>query len=94
MSEEVSIKVNVADRVFPLTVNIDEEEKIRKAAKLINNKIQYYKESFEIKDKDVLLSMVGLELATEAVEFQSKKWIEDNGISDKINEIEALLKEL
>ena len=34
---EISIKINIADRVYPLKVNMEEEEIIRRAAKLIND---------------------------------------------------------
>lgn len=35
---EISIKINIADRVYPLRVTTEEEEVIRHAAKLINEK--------------------------------------------------------
>ena len=37
---EISIKINIADRVYPLRVTTEEEEVIRYAAKLINEKIK------------------------------------------------------
>ncbi len=36
---EISIKINIADRVYPLRVESAEEEVIRHAAKLINEKV-------------------------------------------------------
>ena len=32
---EISIKINIADRVYPLKINVEEEEIVRRAAKLI-----------------------------------------------------------
>ena len=39
---EISIKINIADRVYPLRVESAEEEVIRHAAKLINEKVKEY----------------------------------------------------
>jgi len=91
MSQKVSIKVNIADRIFPLTVGAEEEVYVREAAKKLNDKINNYKKDFAVEDKQVLLSMCALEYATEVVKFESKSWIEDNGVSKKINEISDLL---
>ena len=92
MAEEVSIKVNIADTVYPLKVTLEEEEDVRKAAKSINDKVQKFKEDFAVKDKQVLLSMVALEFATELVEFKKKKWIEDDGVTNRIHLLKDLLK--
>ena len=42
---EISIKINIADRVYPLKVNMEEEEIIRRAARLINDRIKEYQEN-------------------------------------------------
>ena len=42
---EISIKINIADRVYPLKINMEEEEVVRRAAKLINDRIK------ELQDK-------------------------------------------
>ena len=43
MDDKLSIRVNVADRYYPLRIDRDDEEKIRKAARLINEKVLQYK---------------------------------------------------
>ena len=44
MDDKFSIRVNVADRYYPLKVERDNEEKIRKAARMINEKVLQYKQ--------------------------------------------------
>ena len=39
MEEKLSIKVQIAERFYPLKIDRQDEEKIRKAAKLINDKV-------------------------------------------------------
>ncbi len=67
-SEKLSIKVNIAERYYPLKVDKIDEEKIRKAAKEINDKIVLYKKRYTDKDDQDFLAMVALQFATKVVE--------------------------
>lgn len=62
---ELSIKVNIANRVYPLSVQRDEEEEVRKAAAFINERLKALESSFAVKDKLDLLAMLALELTLE-----------------------------
>ncbi|HEY3388760.1 MAG TPA: cell division protein ZapA, partial [Prolixibacteraceae bacterium] len=39
MDDKLSININIADRMYPLRIDRKEEEGIRKAAKIINEKV-------------------------------------------------------
>jgi cell division protein ZapA (FtsZ GTPase activity inhibitor) len=66
MSEqEISIKVNICNRFYPLRIKTSEEEGVRTAAKTINDRAQFYIENFSVQDKQDALSMVALEFASE-----------------------------
>ena len=60
MKDKLSIKVTVAGRIYPLAIERDEEENVRKAVKLINEKVSEFEKNFDIKDRQDLLSMVAL----------------------------------
>ncbi|POY38451.1 cell division protein ZapA [Solitalea longa] len=90
---EISIKINIADRVYPLRINASEEETVRKAAKEINDRIKMLMQNYEVKDKQDLLSMCVLHYATAALKFDGKSLIEDNGISEKIAELDHQLSQ-
>lgn len=62
---ELSIKVTIANRVFPLSVQAEEEEEVRKAAAYINDRIKVLESGFAVKDKLDLLAMLALELTLE-----------------------------
>lgn len=62
---ELNIKVNIANRVYPLTVQLDEEEEVRKAAAYINERVKDLESNFAVKDKLDLLAMLALELTLE-----------------------------
>ena len=65
MGEELSVKVNIGDRFYPLKIDASEEEIVRKAAKIINEKADFYHENYSVKDKQDALAMAALEFATE-----------------------------
>lgn len=63
--EKYSIKVNIMNRPYPLLVRPEEEEAVRNAAKLINDRIKQYKDRFSVQDEMDLVIMCCLELATD-----------------------------
>jgi cell division protein ZapA (FtsZ GTPase activity inhibitor) len=92
--DELSIKVNIADRFYPLSIHAEQEEQVRKAAKLINDKLKLYEKQFSVKDKQDILSMCALELATDLIKLQDKPLIEDNGLTLELEAIQSLLKQV
>lgn len=88
---EISIKINIADRVYPLKVNMDEEEVIRRAAKLINDRIKDYQENYEVRDKQDLLAMSVLHYATAALTAEKKQVDGDTQVADKVYQLDQLL---
>tara|TARA_B100000963_G_scaffold272820_1_gene240995 strand:+ start:24721 stop:25005 length:285 start_codon:yes stop_codon:yes gene_type:complete len=58
------IKLNIGNRIYPLNVNIEQEEVLRKAAKEINEMIIKYEKSYAVKDKQDSLAMCALEVFT------------------------------
>lgn len=60
----VSIKIVIAGRNYPLTINEDEEELVRQAVLEINTNIKKLQENYAVKDMQDLLAMTALQLAT------------------------------
>ena len=73
MDQKLSIKVNVADRFYPLKIDIKDEEKIRKAAKLINEKVLQYKQRYTDKDTQDFLAMAALQFVTKVIELEQSQ---------------------
>jgi cell division protein ZapA len=92
MSElEISIKVNICDRFYPLRIKSSEEGKVRNAAKTINERAKFYIDNFSVQDKQDALSMVALEFASDQTEKKSNGYDTEN-ISTKLKELEQLLE--
>lgn len=63
---EISIKINIGNRTYPLTVQAQEEETIREAAKLVNEHIKNLQENYAVKDMQDLLAMSALQIASKS----------------------------
>jgi cell division protein ZapA len=90
---ELSIKVNIADRIYPLKVEVEEEELVRSAAKNINEKIRIFQENYAVKDKQDLLSMAILQYATEVLKAERSSANKDGSLTEKIRSIDQVLSE-
>lgn len=88
---EISIKINIADRVYPLRVNMEEEEVIRRAAKIINDRIKEYQDNYAVRDKQDLLSMCVLHYATATLKAEKKRVDEDTEVADRVYQLDQML---
>lgn len=91
--EEFTITVTIADRLYKLTIDRKEEEVVRKAAKLINEKINEYAKSYAFKDKQDLLAMAALQLTTISLNIEKKLTSSDIELQAKLTSIDKLLDE-
>ncbi len=94
MDDKLSIKVNVADRYYPLKIERRDEEKIRKAARLINEKVIQYKQRYMDKDSQDFLAMAALQFVTRIIEMDEKIDFSPLGqqLQDLNEELEEYLK--
>ncbi len=94
MDDKLSIKVNVADRYYPLKIERRDEEKIRKAARLINEKVLQYKQRYLDKDVQDFLAMAALQFVTRIIEMEDKTDISplEQKLQDLNEELEEYLK--
>ncbi len=70
-SDRFTIQLNIANKLYPVTVNRENEAVYRKAAKLIQQKLDRYTSSFYAEDKQDYHAMVMLDLAVALVsEFE------------------------
>lgn len=91
--EELSIKIKIANRVYPLTIEPKEEEGIRKAADKINESIIEYKKMYATKDLQDLLAMVLLEIATDNLEIKNKGMLINTSVEDDLIKIDELISQ-
>lgn len=58
---ELSVKIRICDREYPMKVFVEDEARIRAMGKRINDKVKTYQEKFGIDDKQDLLAMVAFD---------------------------------
>jgi len=91
MEDKLSIKVNVADRFYPLKIDSKDEEKIRKAARLINEKVLLYKQRYNDKDTQDFLAMAALQYVTKVLEYEQHD--DDTLLLQNLKELDEELEE-
>ncbi len=92
--EELSIKIRIADREYPMKVDAEEEERIRLAGKKINEKLKLYRDQFGIDDKQDLLAMVAFDSLYEKLQTEANSLNAGESAIDKINYLSKLISEV
>ncbi len=95
MDDKLSIRVNVADRYYPLKVDRENEEKIRKAARMINEKVLQYKQRYSDKDVQDFLAMASLQYVIKLTDEEEKSNNDQfpEALQELIGKIDAVLQE-
>ncbi len=91
---ELSIKIKIADREYPMKVSADDEERIRQAGKIINQRIKAYRDQFGIDDKQDLLAMVAFDCLIEKMHTEDNHGPDDQNIHKKIHQLNELISKV
>ena len=89
--DQITINITVMDRPYRLSVARADEERVRKAASLINERVKFYSKHYAYKDAQDLLSMTALQLATSVVKMESELSFKDQDLGRKLNDLNDLL---
>ena len=93
---KVSLKVVVAGRTYPLTVQESEVDKVQRAADDINKAIKQLQDNFAVRDMQDLLAMTALQLSTKggvktAASYDQTDFTETAAaLSQLVNELDSL----
>ena len=91
MTDTVSIKVKIAERVFSLRVSLDEEASVRQAANQVNLKIKEINKAYGETDLKDVLSMIALEFASDLTRQKSGTQHKDDSLTFKLDSLEDKL---
>ena len=87
MSNQLKIKISIANRVYPLTINPSQEEGLRKAAKKIEAMIGQFEQSYSVRDKQDVLAMCSLQYAAQLEKSNNQNHTNSPKSEDKIEEL-------
>ncbi len=92
MSEQLKIKISIADRVYPLTISPSQEEGLRKAAKKIEAMTRQFEQSYSVRDKQDVLAMCALQFAAQVEQKSIDKEYVNEEVQEKLEALNSLLK--
>lgn len=90
---ELSIKIKIADREYPMKVSADKEARIRTAGKIINDKLKSYREQFGIDDKQDLLAMVAFDCVVDKMQADVNQGDTNSHFLEKIIYLNRLISQ-
>ncbi|WP_310991694.1 cell division protein ZapA [Aequorivita marina] len=93
MAEPLKIKISIADRVYPLTINPSQEEGLRLASKKIEEMIKKFEQSYAVRDKQDVLAMSALQFAAQVEQKQIDTSSNTQETEEKLKALDRLLQE-
>ena len=93
MSEKLKIKLSIANRVYPLTIDSKQEEGLRKAAQKIDAMIKQFEQSYSVRDKQDVLAMCALQFASQKEQKEIDTEYLNEEVEEKLNAMNQLLEE-
>jgi len=91
MDGKLRIKISIADRAYPLTVDPTQEEGLRSASKKIDAMIKQFEESYAVRDKQDVLAMCALQFASQVEQKQIDNAIDGEDTIERIKRLNLLL---
>ncbi len=92
MEDKLKIKISIADRVYPLTIQPKQEEGLRKAAKKIEAMIKQFEQNYAVRDKQDVLAMCALQFAAQTEQKDIDTSSEMLEAEDKLRSLNDLLQ--
>lgn len=89
MNDKIKINLLIADSYYPLTINREEEESIREAAKQVNIRLNTYREHYKNLAPEKILAMVAYQFSHENLMLAQKN--DTQPYAAKIEELTEML---
>jgi cell division protein ZapA len=93
MSESLKIKLSIADRVYPLTVNPSQEEGLRRATKKIEEMVKQFEQNYAVRDKQDVLAMCALQFAALTEQKIVNSANDNEEVQQKLESLNQLLQD-
>ncbi|GGB74477.1 cell division protein ZapA [Flavobacterium suaedae] len=94
MDDKLKIKISIADRVYPLTVDPAQEEGLRSASRKIDTMIKQFEENYAVRDKQDVLAMCALQFAAQTEQKQINTSAEIEEAEERLKKMDIRLSEM
>jgi cell division protein ZapA len=91
--DKLSIKVSIANRIYPMNVDAKEEEAVRDAVQLIEKRTKEFEEKYAVRDKQDVLAMCLLQFVKELRDLRSKGSVDTQDLESSLAKLESLLEQ-
>mgnify|MGYP001166226704 CR=1 FL=1 len=91
MSDQLKIKLTIANRVYPLTISPEQEGSLRASAKKIEATILQLEKNYAVRDKQDVLAMCSLQYAAQLEKYKKKATSNPIDSDDKVQELIDLI---
>ncbi|MEZ2414699.1 cell division protein ZapA [Muriicola sp. E247] len=93
MAEKLKIKLSIADRVYPLTIDPSQEEGLRKAAKNIEQLAKKFEQNYAVRDKQDVLAMCALQFASKIEQRGLDKMEDTKEVVERLTALDELVNQ-
>ena len=90
MNDKIKINLQIADSNYPLTINREEEEMVREAAKQVNIRLNAYREYYKNLEPEKIIAMVAYQFSLENLQLKDRNDTEP--YTAKIKELTEVLE--
>jgi len=91
MTDKLSINIKIDGRNYPLKIDREEEEKYRKAAKIINETVLQYRQRYANHDAKDFITMAAFQFVLKNIELENK--VDPSPFIDEVRELNEILDE-
>lgn len=91
MDDKLTIRLNIGEKYYPMRINRDEEELIRKAAKIINDRLTQYRKKYAQRNIVDLLAMTALQYTKDFLERENRENL--STVNDELKLVNIELEE-
>ena len=91
---KVSIEIQIGDRTYPLKVEAEEIERLKKSSKILNLKIKEYQKKFGLDDVQDLLAMVAFDCIVTEHKSSVLLTSSNQQVGEKIDRLNRLVDSL
>ena len=91
MNDKIKINLQIADSNYPLTINRQEEEMVREAAKQVNIRLNAYREYYKNLEPEKIIAMVAYQFSLEKLQLMQRNYTTQ--YTEKVKELTELLED-
>jgi cell division protein ZapA len=91
MTDKLPIRIKIDGREYPLKVDRDDEEKYRKAAKIINDIILQYRQKYSSSNTQDFLAMTAFQFVLKTIELEEK--VDQSPLFDELKKMDEELSD-